>query len=480
LDHRCPVGDFDFGHFEAKIILKSKNIHSVAILGSGESGMGAVRLAVHNGIRVFLSDKNQIEGSAKTELKKLNVNFEEGNHTFEILKGFEQIVKSPGIPDDTPIILDLIKSGIPVISEIEFAYQFTQAKIIGITGSNGKTTTTLLTAHLLKIAGLNAISAGNVGNSFSQLILDHDPKIVVLELSSFQLDGVVNFKPDIAILLNITPDHLDRYGDDFEKYADAKLRILENMDEQGKLIYNLDDPVISKRLKSKKPKAELFEITTTAKSKNGAYWLENQLIFDSKKGIHLVPEELLPLVGQHNLYNQMAAIMAAILFEVTFKDIIKGLQSFVNAPHRMEQVAEIDQVLFINDTKATNVEAVYYALDAMDRQIVWIAGGINKGNDYALIKNLVKEKVRVMICLGADNAHLIDEFAAEVETVWEVSTAKESVDKALEFARSGEVVLLSPACSSFDLFDNYAQRGDLFKAAVLDAKKELNLKEQKV
>ncbi|WP_255416026.1 UDP-N-acetylmuramoyl-L-alanine--D-glutamate ligase [Reichenbachiella sp. MSK19-1] len=440
--------------------------HSVAILGSGESGMGAARLAVSHGLSVFLSDGGSIAPEKTIALKSLGVDLEENGHTVADLIKCKEVVKSPGIPDTAPVVQAIKAAGIPVISEIEFASRYTDAKIIGITGSNGKTTTTLLTTHLLKGAGVDAKSAGNVGNSFSELLLDGDPDVVVLELSSFQLDDIANFKPDVAVLLNITPDHLNRYDYDMSKYAAAKWRLFENMTEDGLVIYNQDDEWSSKGVAEVTARKQAISVMQAVTS--GAYFSQGQLNFTEEEEVILTDE--LALIGQHNYYNQMAAILAAMELGVSFQYILSGLQSFVNAPHRLEKVGVVNDVTYINDSKATNVDAVYYALDAVDTPIVWIAGGVNKGNDYAQIKSLVQERVTTLICLGKDNAHLIDEFSGDVEQIIEVSSAAEAVTIAYQNAKPQESVLLSPACASFDLFSNYEDRGDQFKREVFELK----------
>lgn len=433
--------------------------------------MGALRLAAKHGIRAFMSDSKTIPVHKQRLIESFGYRFEEGLHTIDELIKYDEIIKSPGIPETAAVIVELKKAGKSVISEIEFASRFTEAKIIGITGSNGKTTTTLLTTHILKGAGLKVASAGNVGNSFSDLLVDNDPEVIVLELSSFQLDDIQDFKPDVAVVLNITPDHLDRYNNDINQYADAKWRLVKNMTEKDQLIFNADDQMVAERAANDKLTYQRLEITTRSKTSNGAYFLEGYLIFDCEKIIQIVPTEDLPLLGRHNQYNQMAAILTAIELEVPFGDIMKALSSFKNAPHRMELIGYIRDIPYINDSKATNVDAVYYALDAMTQPVVWIAGGVNKGNDYSQIKTLVQKKVNTLICLGKDNAHLIDEFRSDVTQLIEVNSAEEAVKRAHELAQPGEVVLLSPACASFDLFDNYEQRGDLFREEVLKLKK---------
>ncbi|SMD32746.1 UDP-N-acetylmuramoylalanine--D-glutamate ligase [Reichenbachiella faecimaris] len=452
--------------------MKANKNHSVAILGSGESGMGALRLAAKHGLKIFLSDSKTIPVHKQRLIESMGASFEEGTHTLDRLINYDEIIKSPGIPETAAVIVELKKAGKSIISEIEFASRYTDAKIIGITGSNGKTSTTLLTTHILKEAGLKVASAGNVGNSFSDLLVDQSPDVIVLELSSFQLDGVIDFRPDIAMILNITPDHLDRYNNDIELYADAKWRLIKNMNKGTHFIFNQDDEMITKRVKSSELSCDKLQITTRSKTSNGAYFLEGYLIFDCEKLIQIVPIEDLPLLGRHNQYNQMAAILAAIQLEVPFGDIMKGLSTFKNAPHRMELIGYIQDIPYINDSKATNVDAVYYALDAMTRPVVWIAGGVNKGNDYAQIKTLVKNKVNTLICLGTDNAHLTEEFRNDVNILMEVKSAEEAVTRANELAQPGEVVLLSPACASFDLFNNYEHRGDSFREEVLKLKKD--------
>lgn len=432
--------------------------------------MGALRLAVKNGLKAFLSDAKTIPVLKQRLIESMGASYEEGAHTLDELVKYDVIVKSPGIPNTATIIVELRKAGKSVISEIEFASRFTDAKIIGITGSNGKTTTTLLTTHILQGAGVEVASAGNVGNSFSDLLVDQSPEVIVLELSSFQLEDLEDFCPDIAVILNITPDHLDRYNQDMTLYADAKWQIVKNMSSDDQLIYNGDDEGVASRA-AQYTTFDKTEITTKSKTNNGAYFLEGYLIFDCEKLIQIVPIEDLPLLGRHNQYNQMAAILVAIQLEVPFGKIMKALSTFENAPHRMELIGYIKEIPFINDSKATNVDAVYYALDAMTKPIVWIAGGVNKGNDYSQIKTLVVNKVNTLICLGTDNKHLIEEFKNDVNQLIEVKSAEEAVARAGDLAQPGEVVLLSPACASFDLFDNYEHRGDLFREEVLKLKK---------
>ncbi len=442
--------------------------HTVAILGSGESGMGAVRLAVKKGITCMLSDFGAISDEDKNELVSLDVAFEENGHTLERLAEFDEIIKSPGIPNTAPVIQSLKEKGVPVISEIEFASRFTNAKLIGITGSNGKTTTTLLTTHLLKSSVLDAVSAGNVGNSLSNLLVEGDHEIIVIELSSFQLDDIKDFNVNVGVILNITPDHMDRYEHSMDKYADAKFRLTENMSPEDLFIYNTDDPVVRSRVKD--IPARLQTISGHSKSTKGAYYDEGHLVLENDTDMQVLTTQELPLLGKHNHYNQMAAVLVAMEMGVSFTAIYQGLLTFKNAPHRMEIVDEIRKVVFINDSKATNVDSVYYALEALDQDIIWIAGGVNKGNDYSQIKSLVTQKVKGMVCLGKDNAHLIDEFEDVVDNHAEVTNAEMAVATAYLMADPGDTILLSPACASFDLFKNYEDRGDQFKAAVKELK----------
>ncbi|WP_109831839.1 UDP-N-acetylmuramoyl-L-alanine--D-glutamate ligase [Reichenbachiella versicolor] len=443
--------------------------YSICVLGSGESGMGAVRLAVKQGLPCLLSDGGAISDTNKNELQSLGVDYEENGHTIEKIELAVEVVKSPGIPNSVEIIREIKILGIQIISEIEFASRYTDAKIVGITGSNGKTTTTLLTTHLLKSAGLDVESAGNVGNSLSNLLLDRDPEYLVLELSSFQLDDIDEFKPDVAAILNITPDHLDRYEYRMELYADAKFNIVQNMTEGETFIFNGDDHNIQ---------ARLYRVNALQKSVRldefvleGAYSEYGYAVFNNPHDSQVLSQDDLPLLGKHNIYNQIVAIQIAMEFGVTLDQVLKGLKTFKNAPHRLEVVEEIEGVRFINDSKATNVDAVYYALDAMHSGVVWIAGGVNKGNDYNQIAELVKDKVRVLICLGKDNEHLIKAFKEDVEVLQEVDSAEKAAEEALKLSNSGDTVLLSPACASFDLFNSYEDRGDRFKAAIQELKR---------
>lgn len=448
--------------------------NKIVILGAGESGVGAALLAKANGYSVsavFVSDFGEIKPEFKQELIENEIRFEEKGHTEAEILSAELIVKSPGISDEAAIVVKARDKGIEIISEIEFAYRFNRKPIIAITGSNGKTTTTLLIHHLLISSGVKAALAGNVGSSLARHVLKDEADILVVELSSFQLDGIVDFKPEIAVLLNITPDHLDRYNYDFDKYAQSKLSITNNMTAADLLIYNLEDPELAKR------KADLPEelvVRSFSISKDTNTHVENgDLVFVVNNEKIIVPKEKLPLKGEHNQMNLMAAIEVALAYDIEIEVIIKALSSFKNHPNRLEFITEIDGVEFYNDSKATNVEAVYYALGSFEQNIVWIAGGQDKGNDYQQIKQLVDDKVKSMVCLGVDNKKLIDTFSGSVNSISETRDVMEAAEMALNYAESSDVVLLSPACASFDLFDNYAQRGEMFKNAVLNLKQKV-------
>jgi UDP-N-acetylmuramoylalanine--D-glutamate ligase len=448
----------------------------IVILGGGESGIGAALLAQQKGYEVFLSDAGVISSERRRLLKSNGISFEEeGHNTRKILRA-ELVVKSPGIPDKIPIIQKLRAKDIPVVSEIEFAYRFIdKAKVVAITGTNGKTTTSMLTYHILKTAGLKVALGGNIGKSLSSLVLEGGHHYYVVEASSFQLDGIVNFRPDIAVLLNITPDHLDRYEYDFSKYVAAKFRIIENLTSEEAFIYYADSKPITEELSKRKVEACMFAMSASTKDKISAYLEEEHLIFNhefkSEAQKLKIPTSEISLIGKHNLVNSMAAVLSALCLKVSVAKVLKGLKTFKSAPHRLEFVAEVGGVGYINDSKATNVDSVYYALDGVKKDIIWIAGGIDKGNEYNKLLPLVKEKVKGLICLGKDNHHLISAFGNHVELITEVSSARQAVKVANEWSNEGDAVLLSPACSSFDLFDNYEDRGDKFKAAVKNLKK---------
>jgi len=440
----------------------------VVILGAGESGAGAARLAKKQGFEVFVSDKGKIKEKYQNVLSQAEIEFEEGKHTESRILEADEVVKSPGIPDTVPMIRKIRELGIPVISEIEFAARYTNAKKICITGSNGKTTTTLLTWHILNKAGLNVGLAGNVGKSFADQVTDHDFDHYVLEISSFQLDGMFDFKADIAILLNITPDHLDRYDHNFQNYVDSKFRITRNQAEADAFIYCMDDPVIMTEIAKRKDlQAQRYPFSIIQQPTGEGAWVnDNQLIVNIKPNLMQMTLEKLALQGKHNIYNSMAAGIASRILDIR-KDIIKeSLSDFQNVEHRLEHVARIHGVDFINDSKATNVNATWYALESMQNKVVWIAGGIDKGNDYSLLKDMVKKHVKAIICLGKDNTNIINAFKSDVETIVETTDMDEAVKLGLHFGRMDDVVLLSPACASFDLFENFEERGNKFKQAV--------------
>ena len=442
----------------------------ISILGAGESGTGSALLAKAKGFTVFVSDQGEISPKYKAVLQAHGISFEEGKHSEQEILASDLVIKSPGIPDKAYIVRKLIEQNILVISEIEFAAKYTQAKLVAITGSNGKTTTTLFTYHLLKEMGLNVGLAGNIGKSFAWQVWEDDKDYYVLELSSFQLDGMYSVKPIVAILLNITPDHLDRYEYKFQNYIDSKFRIAQNVDKHSFFIVYTDDPVVSKEMTTKDFDTNVLTISLTNASATGAY--SNTSLINLNNGVEkiAIPVDQLPLKGKHNLVNMMAGFVTASCLGLDAHKFFEIASTFKNAAHRLEFVREHNQVSYINDSKATNVDSVYYALDAMDKQIVWIAGGVDKGNDYTAIHELVKKKVKALICLGVDNKKLRDFFGNTVTLMSEASSMKEAIEKAKAIAHPGDVVLLSPACASFDLFKNYEDRGDQFKIIVSELK----------
>ncbi|MEO6884377.1 MAG: UDP-N-acetylmuramoyl-L-alanine--D-glutamate ligase [Bacteroidia bacterium] len=439
----------------------------VVILGAGESGVGAAVLAMQKGLDVFVSDKGMIKENFKTILSQNKIEWEEGKHTEEKIFSADEIIKSPGIPDKAELIKKLHEKNIPVISEIEFAGRYTQAKTICITGSNGKTTTTLLTYHILKKAGLNVGLAGNVGKSFAMQVAEKDFDYYVIELSSFQLDGMYKFRADIAVLLNITPDHLDRYDYKLENYADSKFRIIQNQTSEDAFVYCIDDEITKNELSKKKISAKAFPFSIQQKITQGAYLNNNEITINTNNtNILSMSIQELALQGKHNIYNSMAAGIAAKIIDVR-KDIIReSLSDFQNIEHRLESVGKVHGVEFINDSKATNVNSVWYALESMENPVVLILGGIDKGNDYSMLNELVKDKVKAIVCLGTDNKKIIKAFSSIVPVLVETNSAEEAVKKAYSLSKKGDTVLLSPACASFDLFENYEDRGSRFKRAV--------------
>jgi len=434
----------------------------VTILGAGESGTGAALLAKAKGYDVFVSDLGAIANGYKTELAAADVAFEEGTHTLERVLDCTLIVKSPGIPWNAPAVAAAEKAGIEIIDEIEFAFRYAQSNIIAITGTNGKTTTTLLTYHLLREAGYKVALAGNVGISFARQVASGNYDWYVLEVSSFQLDGITTFNPLVGILLNITPDHLNRYSS-MAEYTDSKFRLVRNMGADQYFIYVADDPIIAEEINRRDIRPR--QIRVSLQGQTEAYYDGQEMNF-TVDGSFRIKQSDTTLVGPHNLLNTMAAVSAARLAGVAADDIRKALLTFRNAPHRLEPVGTINGVAFINDSKATNVDSVAYALSSYPGPLIWIAGGIDKGNDYGQIMDEVKNKVKVLICLGKDNEKLRRAFSDVVAIIRETQDMRELVRMALQAAEAGDVVLLSPACASFDLFHNYEDRGDQFRAAV--------------
>ena len=438
----------------------------IVVLGAGESGAGAAVLAKVKGFDVFVSDMSLIKDTYKALLNKYEIEWEDGRHSIEKILNADEIIKSPGIPDTAPVIREIQKEGIPIISEIEFAGRYTHAKMICIAGSNGKTTTTLLTYHILKNAGLNVGLAGNVGKSLALQVATENFDYYVIELSSFQLDNMYKFKADIAVLLNITPDHLDRYGYDMQNYINAKFRITQNQTPNDAFIYWNDDPIITKELKAHDLKARLYPFSEEKEEGVKAYTENNQIVIDAPNDTLTITEDDLALQGRHNLYNSMAASISAKVLDIKKEDIREGLKDFKGVEHRLEKVARVRGVEFINDSKATNVNSCWYALESMRTKVILILGGKDKGNDYSEIEELVKEKVNAIICLGVDNSKLHAFFEGKVPHIEDASSMKEAVDKAFACAQKGETVLLSPCCASFDLFKSYEDRGEQFKECV--------------
>lgn len=439
----------------------------LVVLGGGESGTGAAILAAKQGYDVFLSDKSSIGDSYKKVLKNYEIRFEEGQHTLSEILNANEVIKSPGIPDHISLMKTIREHKIPVISEIEFAARFTDAKLICITGSNGKTTTTLLSHHILKNAGENVGLAGNIGKSFAWQVAENNFDTYVLEISSFQLDGMFNFKADIAIITNITPDHLDRYNNSFENYSQSKFRILQNMTSSDYLIYNADDPVIMQELEKRKLNIGLIPFTLQEKVLGkGAYIKNDKININISKDKLTMTLKELALQGKHNIYNSMAAGVVGKLQNIRNKNIKDSLAEFQNVNHRMQSIATIDGVEYINDSKATNVNSTYFALDSIRRPIIWIAGGKDKGNDYSSLDSLVESRVKAIICLGLDNQKIMQHFGKIIPNIIQTYSAAEAVDEAQKLAEAGEVVLLSPSCASFDLFEDYEERGNRFIDAV--------------
>ncbi|WP_194768171.1 UDP-N-acetylmuramoyl-L-alanine--D-glutamate ligase [Tamlana sp. I1] len=437
----------------------------LVVLGGGESGVGTALLAKAKGYEVFVSDKGKIKEKYKQVLIHHEIDWEDENHTTSKILNADLIMKSPGIPDKVDLVKQIRKAGITVVSEIEFASKFTNATIVGITGSNGKTTTATLTHHLLKDE-LNVGLAGNIGDSFAKQVLEEDFDNYVLEISSFQLDDIIDFKPKIAVITNITPDHLDRYDYKFENYIESKFRITMNQTKDDYLIYDADDEVIVNHLKKYPVQSILLPFSLEKTIENGAYLDQENIIITINNNQIIMPTSNLTLEGKHNVKNAMAASTVAHLLKIRKQTIRESLENFQGVEHRLEQVLKINKVQYINDSKATNVNATYYALESMGAPTVWIVGGVDKGNNYQELFPFVNEKVKAIICLGVDNEKLINTFGNMVDAIVETQFMSEAVKIAYKIAESGDNVLLSPACASFDLFENYEDRGRQFKDAV--------------
>jgi len=439
----------------------------ISILGAGESGVGAALLAQKQGFDVFVSDASKISDSFKNELKIHSIPFEEGGHSPERILSSQWVIKSPGIPEEAAMVREVRKSGLELMSEVEFGYRFKgNSAIVAITGSNGKTTTTSLIYDMCKRAGLDAALAGNIGYSFARQVAIDPKPLYVLEVSSFQLDDIRTFKPDIAILTNITEDHLDRYDHKLENYAASKFRIAENQHENDLFIYNMDDEETMRFINRYPIKSTKVPVTMSKELPQGAYLLNARMHLKWKSEEMQMSVEDFKLKGKHNHYNSMAASMAATALEIRKEKIRESLQTFESLEHRMEFVATVKGVDFINDSKATNINSTWYALESMTKPVILILGGVDKGNDYNLLKSLVKEKVHAIVCMGTDNRKIHEAFGDTVSLIVNTSNAQEAVQAAFHFANKGDVVLLSPACASFDLFKNYEDRGKQFKQAV--------------
>lgn len=438
----------------------------LVVLGGGISGMGAAVLGVQKGYDVFLSDAGVLGPAFAKALQEQAISYESGGHTMEKILNASLVVKSPGIPDNAPLIVAIKAKGIEVVSEIEFAARFTDECIIAITGSNGKTTVTSLMDHILNVAQLDHTTGGNIGESFAQQVSEGKSANRLLEVSSFQLDGISTFKPHIAIILNITPDHLDRYDYKFENYVASKMRIAMNQDENDYLIYNADDKAITDSIKQLDIKAQLIPFSMERKLETGAYLHSHQIHINTHNSLFTMPIEQLSIKGKHNTANAMAASTASKLLQIRKETIRQSLTSFEGVEHRLENVLKINKVQYINDSKATNINATYYALDSMEQPTVWIVGGVDKGNDYSDLYSLVNRKVKAIVCLGEDNSKIVEAFGNCVEQMVETSNMEDAVRVAYKLAQAGDTVLLSPACASFDLFKNYEDRGRQFKNAV--------------
>ena len=438
----------------------------VAILGAGESGIGAAILAQKKGFDVWVSDKGTVKQKYKDVLEHFKIEFEEGKHSEDRILDAELVVKSPGIPETAPLVRQLLEKGIPVVSEIEFAGRYNKAKTVCITGSNGKTTTTLLLYHILQKAGLNVGLAGNVGKSFARQVAEENFDVYVIELSSFQLDNMYDFRADVAVLMNITPDHLDRYDYKMQNYVNSKFRILQNQNSDDYFIYCDDDEIIRKEIHEREIPAKKVPFGLGTPENPGAGVQENRLIINLNQKQFSMSILDLSLQGKHNTYNSMAAGIASMVFQIRDEQLRESMSDFKGVEHRLEHFLKVHGIEFINDSKATNVNSTWYALESVHKPIVWIVGGVDKGNDYSMLKNLASEKVKAIVCLGKNNAKIKDAFADCVHDIVETSSMEEAVKAAYYLARNGDSVLLSPACASFDLFDSYEDRGNQFKQQV--------------
>jgi UDP-N-acetylmuramoylalanine--D-glutamate ligase len=441
-------------------------IKKIVVLGAAESGVGTAILAQKQGYDVFVSDFGVISAKYKKELTDRNIRFEEGQHSQEIIFAANEIVKSPGIPDKAPIVQGLKERNINVISEIEFAARYTNAKMICITGTNGKTTTTLLTYHILQKAGLNVGLGGNVGRSFARQVAEENFDYYVLELSSFQLDGCYEFKADIAILTNITPDHLDRYEYNLQNYVDSKFRITQNQGPADAFIFCADDEITMQEISKREFKMQCLPFSIKRIEGMSAYTENNNLIIQTHNQTITMSIQELALQGKHNLYNSMASGIASRILEIRKEVVRESFSDFENIEHRLEFVNSVHGIDFINDSKATNVNSTWYALESLQSPIIWIAGGVDKGNDYSMLTELVQNRVKAIVCLGTDNKKLIKAFKEIVPVIVEAASANEAVQTAYRLGKKGDTVLLSPCCASFDLFENYEDRGRQFKASV--------------
>ncbi|MGE5418797.1 MAG: UDP-N-acetylmuramoyl-L-alanine--D-glutamate ligase [Chloroflexota bacterium] len=439
---------------------------NIVILGAGESGAGSAILAQKHGFDVFVSDMGQIKEKYTGLLDSNNIKWEQGKHTEELILQASEIIKSPGIKEDAPIVKKVREKGIPVISEIEFAGRYCTGKKICITGSNGKTTTTNLMAHILRKAGEKVAMTGNVGNSFAMAVAEGGYDYYVIELSSFQLDGMYDFKADIAILLNITPDHLDRYGYKLQNYVDSKFRVTRNQTKSDYLIYWAGDPIIKAEMAKKPFEMTLLPFSDEVKDGMAAYIENDELVIDYPDKTKLMTLHEMALKGRHNVYNSMAAAIAGKVLNIRKDAIRESLADFQGVEHRLEPVITVCGINFINDSKATNVNSTWYALECMEKDVVWIVGGVDKGNDYSELFDLVKKKVKAIVCLGKDNKKIIESFSDKVQTIVETASMEEAVRSSYYLAKKDETVLLSPCCASFDLFKNYEDRGRQFKEAV--------------